>query len=114
MRLQDLRDYPTDYDGVLDEHLSSKTLVARRVAALFDDCPDCEGLGRAPQVTHGGLLTKGTWMPCLCCGGAGVVPTKQAMKLAVGETTYEGRVEPFIGWVRLARYLLGGVPEGEG
>lgn len=73
--------------------------VARRVASLWQPCPDCGGHGHEPC----GGCCDGDIDPCSRCGGSGIVPsgeTWQAMFDAAkaGERFHE----------HLARYLFGG------
>jgi hypothetical protein len=60
MRLQDLREEQRNQNPNLD---TLGEALARRVAALFDDCPDCEGLGQRGKHPDE--------VDCPRCGGAG-------------------------------------------
>jgi len=100
MRLADLRDDLAYWEG----ELPCPTFeVARRVTALFDDCPDCRGTGeRGKHPAEVG---------CPRCGGMGMLYSEEGEK-----ATTEAGPGTVISVPRLFRFLFAdsGAPKGEG
>lgn len=101
---------PTNPPGVAVSQAIEEALVygvARRVAALYEICPTCNGSGKATRVAEcpdRDRLRK-AWgegvsccvdhreiVPCVRCGGSGVVHSETGRKLSPGNA--------------LARYLF--------
>jgi len=73
MRLADLQDDLAAWDSGTRPHLEDMptvSRVARRVADLFDECPDCGGTGCVWDEMAGKV---GMWAGCRRCGGTGAV-----------------------------------------
>jgi Zn ribbon nucleic-acid-binding protein len=105
--LQDLRD---DVAAIADDpgarfddlriYYAALYGVARRVLALFDDCPDCIEMDEVAMRPEGGWEI----VPCSRCGGTGVVASEEAYGLAGVRTS---------DFISLARYLFADSgPEG--
>jgi len=82
--------------------ISPAWVVARRVADLYDQCPECEGSGHPILYNGDTIIIEGggigpVWCPR--CGGTGVVPGERWLRLW-------GQVVP-LGPTDLARYLFG-------
>jgi len=93
MRLQDLKADLAKHApaGRPDDALCAAMVVARRVADLYQNCPECHGSGRVPCGPAPAVS------PCERCGGTGLVPSDKWWTAQVGTW-----------WLPLARYLFGG------
>lgn len=87
--------------------LDSMLTVARRVAALYDECPDCEGGGEIAVNGDGAIISPG--YPCSRCGGTGMVASP-ALLGRVASLVLGATVGPVVFPDALARYLFGDTP----
>lgn len=109
LTLQDLNDdlaWLGDDGGDL-QYAETAWTVARRVAALYDECPDCEGGGEIAVNGDGAIISPG--YPCSRCGGTGMVASP-ALLGRVASLVLGATVGPVVFPDALARYLFGDTP----
>jgi hypothetical protein len=100
MRLSDLNDDLAEWDGFGERQQESgcAIAVARRVAALYDECPTCGGGGKDAHSVYDGHT-------CVHCAGCGVVPSP-ALKDVLGHYGWTNGAQRHA--VELARFLFDG------